>query len=207
MEIILQDLKQATLFQFPVNPEEINIKRDRAYETVNLLGIGEVDFMAGEKLKEISFSSFFPIELEGSYHQWGEMGYLHPRKAMAFLTALTTRKTPVWLKISDTGITALVTVTAHNSTIRGGEPGDVYFDIVFRTWRDAQVRTLTEKPRVDIQEPVKIYVVKAGDSLSKIAKKELGNSNRYSEIYALNKKLIGSDQNLIKPGQKLVMPK
>lgn len=205
MDIVLEDLKKNKLFHFPVNPEEINIKRDRAFETVNFLGIGEVDFLTGEKLKEISFSSFFPLHYWEGYCRYSDIP--HPQKAMAFLTSLTTRSTPVRLIISETGITALVTVTAHNSTIRGGEPGDVYFDVVFRTWRDARVRTLTEKPRVDIKEPVKIYVVKSGDSLSRIAKTELGDSARYGEIYKLNEKLIGRDANLIRPGQKLVMPK
>lgn len=52
----------------------------------------------------------------------------------------------------------------------------------------------------------KTYTVKSGDSLSKIAKLELGSSSKWNEIYKLNAKIIGSDPNRIKPGQKLVMP-
>ena len=53
----------------------------------------------------------------------------------------------------------------------------------------------------------KTYVVKAGDSLSKIAKDELGDGSRWPEIYDLNKDLIGDNPNLIKAGQKLKLPK
>jgi nucleoid-associated protein YgaU len=50
------------------------------------------------------------------------------------------------------------------------------------------------------------YVVKAGDSLSKIAKELLGDSNRWPEIYEANKELIGDNPNLIHPGQELRIP-
>ncbi len=53
----------------------------------------------------------------------------------------------------------------------------------------------------------KTYVVQAGDSLSKIAKEELGDGSRWPEIYELNKEIIGDNPNLIKPGQELKLPK
>lgn len=60
--------------------------------------------------------------------------------------------------------------------------------------------------RTDLKKSSKTYTVKSGDSLSKIAKLELGSSSKWNEIYKLNAKIIGSDPNRIKPGQKLVMP-
>jgi hypothetical protein len=55
--------------------------------------------------------------------------------------------------------------------------------------------------------PVK-YVVKAGDTLSGIAKRELGSSARWPEIYriAANRRTIGSNPGVIRPGQQLLMP-
>jgi len=50
------------------------------------------------------------------------------------------------------------------------------------------------------------YVVKSGDSLSKIAKEFLGDAKRWPEIYEANKQLIGDNPNLIHPGQKLRIP-
>ena len=49
------------------------------------------------------------------------------------------------------------------------------------------------------------YVVKSGDSLSKIAKELLGDADRWPEILAVNKDKI-SDPNAIKPGQELKIP-
>lgn len=51
----------------------------------------------------------------------------------------------------------------------------------------------------------KIYVVKSGDSLSKIAKREYGDAGAWKAIFEANKDQI-KDPNLIHPGQKLKIP-
>jgi nucleoid-associated protein YgaU len=49
------------------------------------------------------------------------------------------------------------------------------------------------------------YTVKAGDTLSKIAKDQLGNANAYMKIFEANKDQL-SDPDKIKPGQVLKIP-
>ena len=49
------------------------------------------------------------------------------------------------------------------------------------------------------------YVVVKGDSLSKIAKREYGDANKWRAIYEANKDLI-KDPDLIYPGQELKVP-
>jgi nucleoid-associated protein YgaU len=49
------------------------------------------------------------------------------------------------------------------------------------------------------------YTVKPGDSLSKIAKHELGDANAYMEIFNLNRDQL-SDPDKIQPGQVLKLP-
>ena len=51
----------------------------------------------------------------------------------------------------------------------------------------------------------KTYTVKAGDTLSKIAKEHLGNAGSYMKIFDLNKDQL-SDPDKIKPGQVLKLP-
>lgn len=51
----------------------------------------------------------------------------------------------------------------------------------------------------------KVYVVVAGDSLSKIAKREYGNANDWTRIFEANKDVL-KDPNKIFPGQKLRIP-
>jgi nucleoid-associated protein YgaU len=49
------------------------------------------------------------------------------------------------------------------------------------------------------------YTVKAGDTLSKIAKQHLGDGNAYMEIFNLNRDQL-DDPDKIKPGQVLKLP-
>ncbi len=49
------------------------------------------------------------------------------------------------------------------------------------------------------------YVVVSGDSLSKIAKREYGDANKWKQLYEANRDTI-KDPNLIYPGQKLKLP-
>lgn len=49
------------------------------------------------------------------------------------------------------------------------------------------------------------YVVVAGDSLSKIAKRHYGDANKWNRIYEANRDQI-KDPDLIHPGQKLTIP-
>lgn len=49
------------------------------------------------------------------------------------------------------------------------------------------------------------YTVKAGDTLSAIAKEHLGSAGAYMKIFELNKDQL-TDPNKIKPGQVLHLP-
>lgn len=51
----------------------------------------------------------------------------------------------------------------------------------------------------------KIYVVKSGDSLSKIARNEYGNANEWKRIFEANTDIL-KDPDKIFPGQKLKIP-
>ena len=65
---------------------------------------------------------------------------------------------------------------------------------------------LKEAPAMD--DPIggsRTVTVRSGDSLSKIAQLELGNGNRWREIYELNQDQI-ANPNVIFPGQVLKLP-
>jgi nucleoid-associated protein YgaU len=64
-----------------------------------------------------------------------------------------------------------------------------------------QVLTLPVAP---LQPAPKLYKVKRGDTLSKIAEQQLGSANRWPEIFQLNRDII-TDPNRITPGQVLVI--
>jgi nucleoid-associated protein YgaU len=58
----------------------------------------------------------------------------------------------------------------------------------------------------EIKAAEKSYTIKSGDNLSDIAQEQLGDANRWKEIYELNKDVIGDNPDLIHPGKKLKLP-
>lgn len=206
MDIYLIDQNGPEL-HIPVNPGELTFRRDKLYETINILNLGEVDFPTGEKLQEINFSSFFPAHYD-SYCRYSNLP--NPNEAMDLLDTWTKERTQVRLLITETSINQLVIISANMGIIKGGEPGDIYYDLSCREWKEIKVRTTKDAAvpgvaaanRPDLKRAPKTYTVVSGDTLCKIAKL---NSLDWKSIYDKNVAVIGSNPNLIKPGQKLVL--
>ena len=72
-------------------------------------------------------------------------------------------------------------------------------------WRNDIVGDIKIDPNAPATPAATTYTVKAGDTLSKIAKEQLGNANAYMKIFEANKDQL-SDPDKIKPGQVLKMP-
>lgn len=85
--------------------------------------------------------------------------------------------------------------------------------------KEPEKREAFDKPRADFSQvqsgsttrpaaPVdsaRTYTVQAGDSLSKIAKREYGDASKWKAIYEANRDKI-SNPDLIHPGQSLTIP-
>ena len=78
---------------------------------------------------------------------------------------------------------------------------DVVADIRVKPGASAQPQSPASPQRAAMQT----YTVQAGDTLSAIAKKLLGNANNYMEIFNENRDVL-TDPNTIKPGQVLKIP-
>lgn len=210
MNFTIEDPNNVSLW-FPVNPSEVNIRRDKSFETISLIRGGELDVPQGVKVKEIAFSSFFPAVYDASYCKYQQLP--DPQTAMNQLNTWMEGRDPLRLIITGTDVNVLVMLSAHNSSFKGGEPGDVYFDLIFRTWKDYKIRTLDEissnsagQTRPDIKPVSATYQVQTGDSLWSIAKMKLGSGSRWRDLYDANRTVIGDDPDRIIPGQELVMP-
>ncbi|MDG4862818.1 LysM domain-containing protein, partial [Streptomyces sp. T-3] len=77
----------------------------------------------------------------------------------------------------------------------------------------ANARIAPEQPKAEAPAAAapaapahRTYTVKAGDSLSAIARHELNNESRWHEIYELNRATIGGNPDLIQPGTELKLP-
>ena len=78
------------------------------------------------------------------------------------------------------------------------------------SWRDDVVADIRvtgggAQPSGGVAVATRTYTVKAGDTLSKIAKEHLGNANEYMKIFEANRDQL-NDPDKIKPGQVLKIP-
>ena len=96
--------------------------------------------------------------------------------------------------------------------------GKLYFKGTVNTQAEANkiwdaIKTIPEWPQeivadiraTGVEAPAATYTVKAGDTLSKIAKEQLGNASEYMAIFNANKDQL-TDPDKIKPGQVLKIP-
>ena len=72
-------------------------------------------------------------------------------------------------------------------------------------WKDEVVADIKVTGGPAASVAAKTYTVKAGDTLSAIAKAELGSANAYMKIFEANRDQL-SDPDKIKPGQVLKIP-
>jgi nucleoid-associated protein YgaU len=70
---------------------------------------------------------------------------------------------------------------------------------------EIKVNTVFPQKEVAPTQASKIYIIKSGDSLSKIAKQHYGNTGDWQKIYQANKSKI-KDPTVILPGQEIVIP-
>jgi nucleoid-associated protein YgaU len=74
------------------------------------------------------------------------------------------------------------------------------------TWREDVIADIkVTGPAAGAGAAAKSYTVKSGDTLSGIAKSQLGDANAYMKIFEANKDQL-SDPDKIKPGQVLRIP-
>ncbi|HEK8990752.1 TPA: LysM peptidoglycan-binding domain-containing protein [Clostridioides difficile] len=219
IDIYLKNEKEKIDFHFPVNPfDSLSIKKEKRFETVDIANLGEFDIKKeGEKIREISFKTFLPFQYDASYCRYSELK--NPIEVVAMLEKWVDQAEPLRLIITGFGYNGLVTISSFSNTQTAGREEDRDIEITFRTYRELKIETLKKETksntktdlkdnRPNTQTKSKIYTVKASDTLYKIAKNLLGKGSRWPEIYNIpeNKKVIGKNPNIIKKGQKLVIP-
>lgn len=141
MDVYLKDeLKNYTL-QFPVNPlDKLSKPKEKRFVTADIIDFGEVDIsQKGSKIREISFNSLFPLEYD-SYCRY--LSIIEPQEYVNIIESWMASDTQVRLIITDFNINELVNISKFTPEIRGGEVGDIYFSINFRTHRELKIETV-----------------------------------------------------------------
>ncbi|MEK4452807.1 LysM peptidoglycan-binding domain-containing protein [Paenibacillus sp. FSL L8-0506] len=217
---------RAIWFEIPVLPEEIEIGGEGDGETYDITDLGEINVIKAAKLKEISFSSFFPAITVGgtvpsyvSSKNWGQ-----PADYIQLIETWMNKRKPIRFIFTSTGlkINIAASIEEFNYKEVAGSPGDFEYEISLKEYvfyaakkvtlktntTPAGTTTTTKKEpakRADERTKSKTVTIKSGDTLMKIAKRELGDGSRWKEIQKLNG-LTDAQLKTLKIGSVLKLP-
>lgn len=204
----------AEKLRLPVNPPSIKVSPKYGYSDISISHFGEYTVIGERGAAELSFESFFPRDYNPTYCEYAD--FPAPSECVRTIERWRDTRKPIRLVVTGTDINYAATIRDFPLDIeRAGSPGDIYYSLTLKEYRfldvSAKPKDVMEKPKpADKQRPPVInkgdtkpaqsYVVKSGDSLSKVFGKE------WPKVYEANRKIIGNNPNVIKTGQKLVIP-
>lgn len=216
VEINIKDTKTGAYLRIPVIPEVIEyVDGDALANSVNIINLGAVDFPNGVALDAVTWRSFFPARYDASYCKTANL--LAPTEYRNRLSSWKDAGTPLQLIIPAAEINKTMYLQAFKWDVKGFE-GDLYYEVTFKEYKEirplqiatsvavvksAQAQTPAARPPAPTPPKAKTYTVQRGDTLSGIAKKN--GIASWNTLYEKNKAVIGSNPNLIKPGQVLTL--
>ncbi len=218
--LVLADRATSERFVFPVNPPELGMTHGRNYTTVPIIGASTEMILAGPtRLQTVQWSSFFPRDYQMDYCNYTnleapEVSVARLVRWMKGTLAGGWKPIPLRFTIGNTGVWLRVVISDFSITRRGGEPGDIYYDLTLSEWRTQKMRWIDNAAEggavpPEEREPGEVpttYTVVAGDTLWQIAQRFYGDGSLWPTIYEANRAVIGSNPNIIRPGQVLTIP-
>ena len=174
-------------FVFPVTPESFDIQCGYDHQTVNINGLGEVLLRGKRNLRSISWSSFLPRER----YEWCQVSEADFKAPPLFIVALhLAEESAMDIRVNITNLISLPVVISSFNFGQDDGVGDVNYSITLVESRDV------DTPSADTQtagRPVKkvtshLYKWKKGDTWKKVAKKEMGDTEKWKSLKETNKK-------------------
>ncbi|QOT13737.1 LysM peptidoglycan-binding domain-containing protein (plasmid) [Paenibacillus sp. JNUCC32] len=209
----------AEVMWLPVNPDTIAVASVHGYEDIEVSNLGEYTIIGNGRQKEFTLSSLFPRDYNASFCEHPRL--LDPWEYVKTIERWQRSGKPVRYIVTNTPINIAVTIRNFEYEERGGEPGDIYYTLDLKEYTFIKVakkgdpnanssaaapKATTSAQRPSTRVVPTSYTVKSGDSLFKISATVYGKGNDWRKIYDANKKAIGANPNVIRPGLKLVIP-
>lgn len=199
----------------PVAPSKINTKIKNKNRTITLINEGEANILKSAGLQEISFNMMIPAYKYPFALYLGGI-FLPISYYLEILDRLKNSKKPFQLIIIREGVLGAlgfdtnlkVSLEDYQILEDAGNGRDITVSIKLKQYQEktktvvrvatavggGTVKYILEKVRDSSKVIEKTYKVKEGDTLYTIAKKQLGNGEKYRDLITLNK--LGNSSNI-----------
>ena len=198
----------------PVAPSKINTKIKNKNRTITLINEGEANILKSAGLQEISFNMMIPAYKYPFALYLGGI-FLPISYYLEVLDRLKNRKEPFQLIIIREGVLGSlgydtnlkVSLEDYQVVEDAGNGRDITVSIKLKQYQErtktvvrvatavggGTVKYILEKVRDSSKVVEKTYKIKEGDTLYTIAKKQLGDGEKYRDLITLNKLGNSSD--------------
>lgn len=129
--------------KIPVNPEELKVKYPSKNKEYDILGIGQVVAQRRPGLKEVSWEGFFPGARSDPYVNSNAKS---PEVYVKQIEKAMKNKQKGRLIVSRSDLYDMnmrCIVDDFQTTDKGGEPGDMYYSITLKEYRDYAPKTVS----------------------------------------------------------------
>lgn len=218
MEIYITNLETSDRLQLPMLPPEVTGTITNKFASYSIIKNGDVKIPIGTSLDTYTWTTKFPGQKrkQDPYIR----AWTAPKECDKFMRSLKAKNgKPVKARLLITGthINLDVYLQSYNPVESGGY-GDITYTVTFIRAKkisvsksSATATPLKNTPAAVSEErtsppAAQTYTVVSGDCLWKIAQKFYGSGAQYTKIYDANSGVIGSNPNLIYPGQVLTIP-
>lgn len=195
VDIYIEERNGTQKIRVPWLPASIEYKSgDQVVASYDILNRGEVSIPTGTGLRSVKFESQFPgpnrrndtAMLRGT---WQDPSYYHK-----ILEQWKEKGTALKLAVTGYPINLDVYLSIYEATAAGGF-GDMEYTVEFTEDRDITISSTKKKTDQNStkkrqSKKKKTYKIKKGDTLWKIAKKQMGSGKKWKSLYKANKKII-----------------
>lgn len=209
----------------PIPPQKLQTKIKNSNKTVTLIDAGQINILKTAGLTDIEFECEIP-QIKYPFAVY-KSSFSSATFFLKYFERLKTQNKPFQFIVSRVmpsgrvlfSTNIKVSMEDYKITEQASNGFDLTVKISLKQYREYGTKTVkvktTSSPKATVQksrtsnkktDSVQSYTVVSGDCLWNIAKKFYGDGSKYTVIYNANKDIVGSNPNLIYPGQKLTIP-